>query len=430
MSIRSFGVGLVVLGLAATACSSSGSGNGGSGNGAGAVHSASASATSPAGSSNAGSTAPKGAPFLLGWINQDKPGSVPTYNGTPQAEAAVKYVNAELGGIGGHPLQLVTCSTNGSPESSQSCANTMISKGVKVVTKNFDGGWDAVIGTFETAGVTVLGGEPTAAGEYSAKNAFYYIGSAPTVVPSMAKLSVQNFKAKKVAVLTTSNPIAKSALPLLLGPLKAAGINPTVITAPDDAADYSPYAAAVQQASPDVVDALLTPPQCLPAMKALHGANFTKPVVTTGLCNDPRILAAAGSAANGWSFGIGTPELNVSPKAAASVLYREVWKKYGSGALNQDAVAQLGVLDVVTVAKQLNQLSAGALTAGAAALQAAIRKSMTAPGAKDPIEGTPLQCGKSKILPAICGFSVYFNTQKNGRLVDATGGKPIDGFIG
>ena len=423
MGKKTLVAGLCAVAATAAACGSSGS----------------KAATTPAAAQSNAATAVhtnapsalKGSPFLLGWINQDAPGAVPTYTGTAQAEAAVKYVNAELGGVRGHPLQLVTCSTNGSPESSQTCANTLISKGVKVVTKNFDGGWDSVISPFMTAGITVLGGEPTAGGEYGATNAFYYIGSAATVVPSMAKLSLGNLKAKKIAVLTTSNPIAKAALPLLLGTLKAGGITPAVVTAPDDASDFSPYAAAVQQASPDVVDALLTPQQCLPVMKALHSVSYSKPVVTTGLCDDPKILTAAGTAADGWSFGIGTPDLEVSPNAGTSVLYRDVWKTYGTGPLDRGAPAGLGVIDIVTIAKQLNQLPAAVLATGSPRqVQTAIRTVMTAPGAKDPVLGTPLRCNQSKILPAVCGFSVYFNTQQGGHLVDATGGTPVDGFAG
>ena len=37
-------------------------------------------------------------------------------------ETAVKFVNAELGGVDGHPIELVPCSVSLSPESSQRCA--------------------------------------------------------------------------------------------------------------------------------------------------------------------------------------------------------------------------------------------------------------------------------------------------------------------
>lgn len=382
-------------------------------------------------SPSGGEDAPKGAPVLLGWINQDAPGSVPTYPGTKQALAAAKYVNDVLGGVAGRPLKLVTCSTNGSPESSQKCANTMISKGVKIVTKNFDAGWNSIVSTLQTANIAVIGGQPGSPAEYGAPNAFYYIGSGATTVPAMAKLATQVSGGQNIALLTTDNPLAKAALPLMEGTLKAAGVTPEIISAPDAAADFSPYAAAVVKADPDVMIALLTPPQCLPAMKALASAELKKPVVSTGLCNDPKILKSAGSAADGWSFGIGAPDLSVSPEAPTSAIYREVWKKYGKGRFDLSAVAGLGVIDVVDIAKQIDVIPADVLSGGSAKdVLTAVRSVMTAPGAKDPLLGTELRCGQSKILPAICGFDVYFVEQKDGKLAAANGGKPVSGFAG
>ena len=402
----------LVVSLAVTAC--------GSDNGSGAASPAQA----------AGAKAPEGQPFLLGWINQDAPGAVPTYTGTSEAQVAVEYVNGVLGGVAGRPLELVPCSTNGSPESSQSCANAMLSQGVKVVAKNFDGGWDAAIGQLEAADVTVLGGQPTATGEFGAPNTYYFSGGAATVVPAMAKYSTDNLQAKKVVVLTTSNPVAKAALGLLVGPLKAAGVDPTVITAPDDAADFTSFAEAARQAKPDVVAALLTPPQCLPVMKALKGAGYDKPVVTTGLCQDPQIFKAAGAAADGWTFGIAYPSFEASPKEQASVLLRDVWQQFGKGPLAQDAVSQLGVLSVVSVARMLGKIPAADLASTQpGVLPAAIGAVMLQPGVVDPVNGTPLRCQQSKLLPAVCGFGVYFHTKQGDRLTPATGGKPVDGFV-
>lgn len=375
--------------------------------------------------------APQGAPVLLGWINQDAPGSVPTYAGTKQALAAVKYVNAELGGVAGRPLELVTCSTNGSPESSQKCANEMISKKVKIVTKNFDAGWDSIVSTLQTADITVIGGQPGTPAEYAATNAFYYIGSAATVVPAMAKLATQVSGGKDVTLLTTDNPLAKAALPLMEGSLKAANVTPEVISAPDAAADFSPYASAVTKTDPDALLALLTPPQCLPSMKALASAELASPVISTGLCNDPKILRSAGSAADGWSFGIGTPDLIASPDAPTSKIYKEVWSTYGKGQIDTSAVAALGVIDVVDIAKQINGISADVLTTGSPKeVLEAVRGVMTAKDAVDPLLGTALRCGQSKFLPSVCGYDVYFVEQKDGKLVAANGGKPVDGFAG
>src|ERR1700712_652373 len=41
-------------------------------------------------------------------------------------QAAVQYVNAYLGGIGGPPIELKSCETDGTPATSQRCANQLL----------------------------------------------------------------------------------------------------------------------------------------------------------------------------------------------------------------------------------------------------------------------------------------------------------------
>jgi hypothetical protein len=65
---------------------------------------------------------PEGEPIVIAMISQESgPAALP--DSRLAAEAAVAYVNAELGGAAGRPLQLETCVTDGSPEQSSSCAN-------------------------------------------------------------------------------------------------------------------------------------------------------------------------------------------------------------------------------------------------------------------------------------------------------------------
>ena len=48
-------------------------------------------------------------PVDIGWLNQQGGASAVGPLATAGAETAVKYINAELGGVDGHPLKLVTC---------------------------------------------------------------------------------------------------------------------------------------------------------------------------------------------------------------------------------------------------------------------------------------------------------------------------------
>ena len=73
-------------------------------------------------------------PVLVGLINMENSpaGSFP--EARVAIEAAADWVNSELGGINGRPIELVTCITDFSIEKSQSCAQEMVMAGVVAIT--------------------------------------------------------------------------------------------------------------------------------------------------------------------------------------------------------------------------------------------------------------------------------------------------------
>src|SRR4051794_41882211 len=95
--------------LALAACSSSASGGKASGSAGGPTAKAGTAADSSL------------SPVTIGYINEDSgpQGQLDSPNG---ASATVAYVNAELGGIDKHPIKLVKCSSDGSAEAVQKCA--------------------------------------------------------------------------------------------------------------------------------------------------------------------------------------------------------------------------------------------------------------------------------------------------------------------
>ncbi len=74
-----------------------------------------------------------GTPIRIGMINQeDTPlGSFPELR--LAVEAGIEWINTELGGVDGHPLELDACITNFSVERSQACAQQMVSDDVVAV---------------------------------------------------------------------------------------------------------------------------------------------------------------------------------------------------------------------------------------------------------------------------------------------------------
>ena len=60
-------------------------------------------------------------PVKIGYFNQQGGAIEVTHTNIDGINAAVKYVNEEAGGIGGHPLEVVTCYVANTEEEGQQC---------------------------------------------------------------------------------------------------------------------------------------------------------------------------------------------------------------------------------------------------------------------------------------------------------------------
>ncbi len=115
-------VALAVTGLVAAGCSSSGSSSG-----TGGSSTPAAGSTTTAASGNVFGTAKKatGTPYVFGMIN-DETGAVTFPEARQGAIAAENYVNNYLGGINGHPIQIDSCTGDGTPATAARCANQLV----------------------------------------------------------------------------------------------------------------------------------------------------------------------------------------------------------------------------------------------------------------------------------------------------------------
>ncbi len=96
---------------------------------------------------------PTGSPLVLGFVTQeDSPtGSFPETRRA--AQAAVAYVNEDLGGVEGRPLQLRTCRTDGSSEASQACARQLMAARPLAIIGGVDLGAGAALPAYQKAKV-------------------------------------------------------------------------------------------------------------------------------------------------------------------------------------------------------------------------------------------------------------------------------------
>ncbi|MEI8051411.1 MAG: hypothetical protein WCI12_08250 [Actinomycetes bacterium] len=433
-ALRTAGV-LVAAGALAAACSSGGSG--------------SSSSTTSGGSSNtkvdntlalaytggkAGAADSMATPVKIGYVNQQF-GSPSFPENTAGAALAVKYINKELGGVKGHPLELVSCYVS-TEEDGQKCGTQMLNDSSihLVVTGTLTVGNDSLYKVLGGQKPIIIGNGLTAT-DFAQATAETYMPGAPGTVSGMAKWLVDGGlgKIKTVAVVATNDAGATASAKILFAPpLEKAGITVKEVFI-DPAAQGADVASAVKAAGGGTADVFvpITPVQgCIAVYDALKSLGIHPQVLTTGLCfGTPLIQHLGGTFPNNWYFGaygvnyFVPPQKDV-PASEELAAYQDVVKKYNP-TMEYTGFAGPSFGNLLTITQMYNKLG----------VDASIPQLMDATknfaGPQWGIPG-PVACGKiTPLFPAVCVGEMGIEQFKDGKwipIADAYNGKMINAF--
>jgi len=212
------------------------------------------------------------------------------------SEAAVQYVNDDLGGIGGRPLRLVVGEELADVERARECAERFVAEGA-VVVFGLGVAWaEGGLPVLEAARVPWLGAAINAA-EATSPVSFPLIGGVPAEFAALAHFLAERGAGSVVAVAPELPQVAEQASRLeeLLGRRGIALDIRTVPTDPDSLA----RAARDTRGAADVVMPLLGGQEAAAFMTAAHEANLGATLVFVGTAMDDAVFDAAGPAAEG-----------------------------------------------------------------------------------------------------------------------------------
>jgi branched-chain amino acid transport system substrate-binding protein len=343
---------------------------------------------------------PTGTPIRVGLVNTEgAPGldfpEIRTY-----IEGAVTYLN-EHGGMGGRPIELETCVVNGSPETSQACAQELTGNDVELVMLGLDLFPDYA--TYTAASVPVVGVLPILPGDYTA-DALFLTGGNATVMAATAGVAKDHFGATSVGIISADNPGGNSSLGSLTAALDALGVEWTSVKGGDTETDAG-FLGLVREAAdgdPDVIVSLYSDAGCIGTMRGRASLGIDIPVLTTGICSSAEVLDQVGDDAVGWNFvGVSTqeetPELAILQEILAPVIGVSP-EEVDSTALG---LGGLGMFLIMTTTVIANQLADEGVEVTGAALRdrLATGEGLTLwPG------GAALDCGAAPAYPSMCSF--------------------------
>ena len=350
-------------------------------------------------------------------------------------KAAVAYVNAELSGIGGQPIEIVECQVN-TPEDGAACgaqfANddsiAMVLTGVILFgNKEF---YEALNGK-----KPILIGNGLTVDDFVTPAGVSFTAGSTGVIAGLAKYTIETLKPSTAAVVNVDNAGGNAAANVLLKPaFDAAGIATTIVpvaetaTAPDIASAME----AAGAAEADVLVLLTTIQGCINAYDSIQSLGIDPVVVTSGLCYGTAMrthmhdIGAEGDFPDGWYFGgygysYFLPDLESGLATYVAKVFEYGEPSTGTSELEYTGFAGPVFYNVMTAVKILNGLGGDY---SFASIDAALR------GFTGPMMGQvgPIQCGLPPFVSS-CGHQMGIEQYVDGAWVpiaDGLNGEPVD----
>jgi branched-chain amino acid transport system substrate-binding protein len=418
------GAGLLTLTLMAGACSSDDSGKATATTAAGTTGSSVTGGATTV-DANAVLGTPKaatGTPVKIGYITDGKGQSVDNSSEVPAAQAAAKYANDYLGGLGGHPIQLDVCDDKQTPSGTSDCDNQMIADKVPVVLNNVLSFGDELIKNIQAAGIPLFAYSSSVQSIITSPDAYILTNGLGSSFAGPAKIA-QDAGLKHGAIFVIDVPAASGPVEQL-DPIiwkKNAGVADfDVVPIAPGTADMTPQVQAELNKNPDIVQVLGDVTFCSSALKALKTLGYNKTIVVIQQCITSTSAAGIPGGYAGMTL---TAVTSNDPTDSENILYKTAMTKYSPGTDPYgNGVTSGGWATVLGLARGLATLTGDVTPASVKSTLAAM------PPTPVPLEpGVMFQCtGKQiAITPAVCSTGAVQATLNQAGLPQG-GFKPLD----
>ncbi|OHV48825.1 ABC transporter substrate-binding protein [Pseudofrankia sp. BMG5.36] len=269
-----------------------------------------------------------GAPVKIGLIGE---GATPVLDARPAdqvAEATVKYLNEHKAGIGGRPIELTICETQGDPSKAADCGNQMIEKGVVAVLIGTSGVVDDAWKPLGEAKIPVMLYGSSDPALLSSQTTFS-LGNPTFPVIDLPIQVAKDEGNKKVTAIVIDVPAALHSAQEVAPPLFAkAGIGYDLIRVAPGTADMTPQMQQVVSNGSDEVFIIGNDSFCISAMNGLKAVGFTGTISAISQCvTDATRKSVPGATLKGMVVSATAP---VGPDSPSMRLYQKVVDTYGT----------------------------------------------------------------------------------------------------
>ena len=374
-----------------------------------------------------GAADPSKSPIKIGYFNQQGGSIEVTHTNVDGINAAVKYVNEEAGGIGGHPLEVVTCYVANTEEEGQQCGQKFANdKDIVAVEAG-----PTFIGT-ESFYAALAGSKPVVSGvsvspaDTTQKAAAVLYGGAKYILAPYATFARDTLKAKSAALVYPEGSGQDEGAAGQASAFEAAGIPTKVVSYPANTPDLTVPLLAAGAQNVDLVMPVINPNDCVKFEQAIQQLGIPdEKVLASPICINADVAAGLGGDLPKWLYAVAS-SLSIDPTDPSVPPYTDILKAQGQEKSIGDPWVLVGFGQAMTLAKWLNAVGPDSLTSDGIVSE---MKAFKGPL----ILGSPvLQCGKYPEAPAVCNdytqFYKYNGAQKWEHAGDFVG--PPEGWTG
>jgi branched-chain amino acid transport system substrate-binding protein len=340
-----------------------------------------------------------GEPVRIGMVSD---GATPALDNTDElraAEAAAEYWNTHQSGVGGRPVEVVTCETGGDPAGATDCANQLVEQDVVAVTLSQSGVGTDVWLPLHDAGVPTLWFQ--AGGEIATDDQTSFTIFNPQLTLLGLPLSVaESEDADKIAFVVIDVPQALETLDADVDAFTdAAGLDYEVVAIPPGTADMTSQMQQVADSGADVVQIVGNDAFCIAAFNGLNTVGYQGAVTSITQCiTDATREGVPGDVLEG-TYVTSTLALGATDDPTVQ-LYEAVIETYGQDVRDPDnATAMGGYVAMATLLTSLEELT-GEITTETVVETIKSMPETDLPGGG----GMTYRCGGSATteLPAVC----------------------------
>ena len=340
-------------------------------------------------------------PVKIGYINQQGGSIVVTDTNDDGVEIGVKYINDEAGGIGGRPLEVVTCFIANTEEEGQQCGQQFANDDeiVAVVTG------PTVTGT-ESFYAALAGSKPVVSGvsvnpaDTTQDTAAVLYGGAMYILAPYATFARDTLGVTSAALVYPEGAGQDDAAAGQASAFEAAGIPINVVSYAPDAPDLTVPLLAADAQNVDLVMPVITTSDCVRFAEAARQLEIPdEKVLASPVCLTPSTIEGLGDFPQ-WIYAVAS-SLSVDQTDPSVPPYTDILTAQGQEAFIGDPWVLVGFGQVTTLARWLNSLGDDITPEGIVDEMKAFEGPL--------ILGSPvLQCGKYPEAPGVCNDFTQF----------------------